>query len=153
MIMNRSHNKKDQEWYGSYCGAKQRCNYKKSKSYKYYGGRGIKFDLSFWATGVLWLRDGADKMKRPSLDRIDNNGDYVFENCRFIELSKNSKDARTRQGTSWNKGIPHSEEHKEKIRQKTMGNKRWLGKKHSEETKKKMSESAKKLWEEKSANN
>lgn len=38
---------------------------------------------------VLWERDGAAKMRKPSLDRIDAAKGYTFENCRFIELSEN----------------------------------------------------------------
>lgn len=41
------------------------------------------------------------------------------------------------------KGIPKSEEHKKKISEASMGNQRWLGRKHSEETRRKMSEAAK----------
>jgi hypothetical protein len=41
------------------------------------------------------------------------------------------------------KGIPKTEEHKKKISEASMGNQRWLGRKHSEETRRKMSEAAK----------
>lgn len=37
----------------------------------------------------LWFRDKAYLMKKPSIDRIDNNGHYTFDNCRFIELVEN----------------------------------------------------------------
>ena len=46
--------------------------------------------------------------------------------------------------TPWIKGKRHTEESKKKMREAAKGNKRWLGKKHSEETKRKMSEAAKK---------
>ena len=34
-------------------------------------------------------------MKQPSIDRIENDGDYYLENCRYIELSEQTgKDKR-----------------------------------------------------------
>lgn len=69
---------------------KQRCNNPKCKAYKWYGGRGIKCLITSEEIKELWFRDKAYKMKRPSIDRKENNKDYIFENCRFIELSKNS---------------------------------------------------------------
>ena len=38
----------------------------------------------------LWFRDRAFDMKRPSIDRKDNDLDYTFDNCRFLELGYNS---------------------------------------------------------------
>ena len=38
----------------------------------------------------LWVRDKAYKMKKPSIDRIDNNGNYEINNCRFVENVINS---------------------------------------------------------------
>ena len=70
---------------------KDRCNNTKRKDYKYYGGRGIQCLITEKEIKKLWFRDKAYLMKRPSIDRRDNDGDYCLENCRFIEQSLNSK--------------------------------------------------------------
>jgi len=170
------HARTKQPWYKTWSNSKNRCNNKNNYSYKYYGEKGITHDIGFWAVGVLWWRDNAHLMKKPSIDRIDSKGNYTFKNCRFIEHSENtarrntenvcfgrkhseetkkkisignlgkivSKETREKmKGRKvWNKGKHLSEEHKQKIRIATYGNKRWLGKKHTEETKEKMSKSA-----------
>ena len=76
-------------WLNSYAGARQRCKYPKHNRFSCYGGRGIEFHLTLDEVGVLWLRDDARNMERPSIDRINNDGHYEFDNCRFIESSKN----------------------------------------------------------------
>lgn len=78
-------------WYSNFAQARHRCTNKNSNRYYCYGGRGIKFKLTFEEMGMLWKRDNADKMKCPSIDRIDNNGNYEFSNCRFIEKEKNAR--------------------------------------------------------------
>lgn len=57
----------------------------------YYQNKGIKCLLTMPELIQLWDIYKADKMKRPSIDRIDPNGDYIMSNCRFIELSDNCK--------------------------------------------------------------
>lgn len=39
----------------------------------------------------LWERDNAHQLERPSIDRIDSTKGYEKENCRFIELTENSR--------------------------------------------------------------
>ena len=69
--------------------ARQRCRDPKVDSYKYYGAKGVACFLSASDVKKMWFRDKAEGMKKASLDRIDPNGNYVLENCRFIEFSEN----------------------------------------------------------------
>jgi hypothetical protein len=70
---------------------KTRCNNQKREDYKYYGGRGIKCSITLDEIRLLWFRDKAYLLCKPSIDRKDNDGNYTFGNCRFIEHSENSK--------------------------------------------------------------
>jgi hypothetical protein len=77
-------------WKSVFQDIKTRCNNKKCKFYKNYGGRGIKCLITEEELKQLWFRDKAYLMKIPSIDRKDNDGNYVFKNCHFIEKSENS---------------------------------------------------------------
>ena len=85
---------KENPWLRSYMAAKQRCLDKNSIGYKNYGGRGIKFLLKIAEVKKIWKRDKADLLKSPSIDRVNNDGNYEFSNCRFIEFSENARRAR-----------------------------------------------------------
>lgn len=87
--LRKSRNKN--KWKVSYHLAKQRCNNLKNPSYKDYGGRGIKFLMSQKDFYDLWIRDKGYNLEIPTIDRIDNDGNYEFDNCRFIEKSENTK--------------------------------------------------------------
>lgn len=76
-------------WYRHYANARARCKYPTHKTYKYYGGKGIKMLMTLKEVGYIWIRDEAYKMYRPSIDRKDSNGHYSSGNCMFVELSDN----------------------------------------------------------------
>ena len=83
-------------WYTSLEHARQRCNNPKHKTFKYYGGRGIQCLLTIEEIKKLWFRDKAWKLKEPSIDRKDNDKDYLFSNCQFIELFLNKSESAKR---------------------------------------------------------
>lgn len=85
------HGKSYNKSFNCWRNIKDRCNNPKNHAYKYYGGRGIKCLITLEEVEFLWQRDNANLMNKPSIDRINNDGDYTFENCRFIELKENVK--------------------------------------------------------------
>ena len=76
-------------WIRSLFAIRLRCNNKRSISYGHYGARGIKCLITLNEIEFLWHRDYAANMQRPTIDRIDNDGHYFLENCRFLENSEN----------------------------------------------------------------
>ena len=97
------HNMSRDPLYYIWASMKKRCNNKKTSSYPYYGGRGIsvcesweKFENFLADMGGTW-REGLE------LDRIDNDGNYEPDNCRWvthIENSNNRSNAK-RLETPW----------------------------------------------------
>jgi len=79
-----------------WCGMKERCLNQNSDNYKWYGGRGIsvcdkwmEFKPFYdWAIANGW---------EPGLtiDRINTDGDYSPENCRFITHKQQCRNRRT----------------------------------------------------------
>lgn len=102
--------KQTHRWSVSLYQARLRCNNPNTTYYYRYGGRGIKCFLTLKEIKQLWFRDKAYLMKRPSIDRKNNDGDYTFKNCRFMERKDNT--------LRYLRGHKVSEKTKEKIRKK-----------------------------------
>lgn len=78
----------------SWRGIISRCNNPKDSSYKHYGARGIKV-CARWRRLDLFLADmGPRPSPQHSVERIDVNGDYCPENCKWatpVEQGRNQR--------------------------------------------------------------
>jgi hypothetical protein len=73
---------------------KSRCHNKNRKCYKYYGGRGIRV-CEDWQIYDNFIRDMLPTYKEGlTLDRIDNDGDYCKENCRWVTMKEQMSNTR-----------------------------------------------------------
>jgi hypothetical protein len=79
--------------YNSWRDMIRRCENDMRRDYRYYGGRGIKVCLR-WHTFDLFLEDMGPRPKGATIDRINPNGDYELENCRWLAKRKQNRNTR-----------------------------------------------------------
>lgn len=98
---------RNENLYHIYYGIKQRCYNPKATGFEIYGGKGVKMCdewLAEYKNFRVWsIRHGYKPNVGLSIDRIDSNGDYCPENCRWVSIGENS--ARANYGRQKN----HSE--------------------------------------------
>ena len=107
---------------------RQRCNDSNASNYKNYGGRGIKV-YQRWRSFENFLEDMGERPPGLTLDRIDNNGDYCKENCKWSTRKEQMRNFRNNRLITINGIAKCLAEHCEdrKLNYKTIHNRLQLG--------------------------
>ena len=108
-IAKEKHGDSGSRLYGVWLNMRRRCDYPNDISYSNYGGRGIKV-CDEWDTNFLAFKEWAmsagynpnAKRGECTLDRIDTDGDYCPENCRWQSMLEQSNNRRNSYTITYN---------------------------------------------------
>lgn len=111
MNLSHGHNKgrSQSATYDSWRAMKERCYNKKNKRYESYGGKGIIVCDRWKNSFENFLEDMGERPEGMTLDRIDVNGNYEPNNCRWVDATTQAYNIGLRKdNTSGRTGVARS---------------------------------------------
>jgi len=99
--------RKGKSEYSIWRGIRKRCFNKNCKAYPDYGGRGITISPE-WSDFLVFYKDmGPKPSETHTIERIDNDGNYCKENCRWVTQAEQMANTRKTHFITYNGETRH----------------------------------------------
>lgn len=106
IMFQKKHGMHGTKVYNAWREMKKRCYQKTYQHYDRYGGRGITVCEEWREDFLSFYKDmGEPPTPEHQLDRIDNNGNYNKENCRWVTRQENCRNRNFHTGKSGFPGV------------------------------------------------